>query len=54
MTTQMLETWEMTAKRLALELKAVRPSDAAPTARQRLEYRRLSYELQRHIEGVVE
>lgn len=54
MTITTLETWEMKAKRLALVLKANRPTDESPSAKQRLAYRTASYELRCHIEAVTD
>lgn len=55
MTTQAtLETWEMKAKRLALAVKAARPTDEATSAKERLVYASARYELQRHLERVEE
>lgn len=52
--TQTLETWEMKAKRLALVVKAHRPSNEAPSARERLTHRQARYELQCHLDAVTD
>jgi hypothetical protein len=47
-----LETWEMKAKRLALELQAVRSEPYSSTKAQRAAYSHARYAMQRHIESV--
>lgn len=54
MSQQTLETWDMKMRRLALELKAVKPTDESPSAKQRLVHRRLHYEIQLHLDAVTE
>lgn len=54
MTQTTLETWEMKAKRLALELKAARPVNESPSSKQRFRHFLARYELQQHIDAVTE
>lgn len=54
MTQQTLENWSEKAKRLALAVKATRPTDESPSAKQRLAHRNAKYELQLHLEAVPE